>query len=458
MTTEAENLQTREHVLALLRGHGYNATSFQVLEPGFRYWLGTDDVCVAYVDTGRAWVAAGAPITATDRLGECAAAFVAAAHAAGKRAAFFGVEARFTERVGLGALGIGEQPVWDPRHWAATLRATRSLREQLRRARAKGVRVRLLEPGEIDDPANAVRVAVDALIHRWLKSRSIAPMGFLVALHPFSFASERRYFVAERDGTLFGFLVMAPVYARHGWFVEDFLRDPTAPNGTVELLIHHAMSYAARDGSRYLTLGLAPLAGDVNAWLSKIRDTTRPLYDFAGLRSFKAKLRPQHWDPIFVAYPRQQTELFTIFDTLAAFSRVGLLKFGLETLLRVPAIVVRGLATLLVPWMVMLALLSTRHWFPSEGIQIAWVAFDAALFFALWALASRWRPWLGRALAAIVTLDALLTLAEVLRFNAPRTHGAVDVAGMVIAVLAPSAAAALLWRACWQRAGLEVEP
>jgi phosphatidylglycerol lysyltransferase len=458
LTAESDNLQTREHVLALLKGHGYNATSFQVLEPGFRYWLGADDACVAFVDTGRAWVAAGAPIAPTERLGECAAAFVAAAHSAGKRAAFFGVEARFTDCAELDALGIGEQPVWDPHHWPATLRATRSLREQLRRARAKGVRVRLLETNEIDDAASAARVAVAALIERWLKSRSIAPMGFLVALHPFSFAPERRYFVAERDGSLFGFLVMAPVYARRGWFVEDFLRDPTAPNGTVELLIHHAMSYAARDGSRYLTLGLAPLAGDVSAWLSKIRDTTRPLYDFAGLRAFKEKLRPQHWDPIFVAYPRQQTELFTIFDTLAAFSRVGLFKFGLETLLRVPAIVVRGLATLLVPWTVMLALLSTRHWFPTEGVQIAWIAFDAILFFALWSLANRWRAWLGRTLAATVTLDALLTLAEVLWFNAPRTHGALDVAGMVIAVLAPSAAAALLWRACWHRAGLEVEP
>lgn len=458
MSADAEHLETREHVLALLRRHGYNATSFQVLQPGFRYWLDGADACVAFVDTGRAWVAAGAPIAATAHLGESAARFVAAAQAAGKRAAFFGVETRFTERTELEMLGIGEQPVWDPHRWPATLRTTRSLREQLRRAHAKGVRVRLLDPSEIDDPASAVRVAADALIQRWLKSRSIAPMGFLVALHPFSFVPERRYFVAERDGSLFGFLVMAPVYARQGWFVEDFLRDPTAPNGTVELLIHHAMSYAARDGSRYLTLGLVPLAGDVNAWLSKIRDTTRSLYDFAGLRAFKEKLRPQHWDPIFVAYPRQQLELFTIFDTLEAFSRVGLLKFGVETFLRVPVVIVRALATMLVPWTVMLALLSARHWFPSRGVQITWVTFDGILFFALWALARRWRMWLGLTLAAVVTLDAITTLAQVLWFNAPRAHGAVDSAGMVIAVLAPSAAAALLWRACWHRAGLEVEP
>lgn len=458
MTADGQHLETRERVLGLLRGHGYNATSFQVLEPGFRYFLEVPGACVAFVDTGRAWVAAGAPITQTARLGLCAAAFVDAAHAAGRRVAFFGVEARFTEKTHLKALGIGEQPVWDPQRWALTLGRTRSLREQLRRARAKGVEVRLLEPWEIDHPESRARVAIDGLIERWLKSRPLAPMGFLVALHPFSFSSERRYLVAERDGKLFGFLVMAPVYARRGWFVEDFLRDPTAPNGTVELLIHHAMSHAARDASRYLTLGLAPLAGDVNAWLSRIRHTTRPLYDFAGLRNFKAKLRPQRWDPIFIAYPAEQSEFSAIVDTLAAFSRVGLFKFGLETLLRVPAIVVRALALLIVPWTVLLALVNTGHWFPSEEIQIAWVSFDWLLFFGLWSLAGRWRTWLGWTLAIAVSLDTVLTLVEVLSFNAPRAHGALDVAGMVVAVLAPSVAAALLWRACLHRAGLEVEP
>ena len=52
-------------VLDLLRQHGWNATSFQVLEPGFEYWFDAD-ACVAYVDTGRAWVAAGAPIEAIE--------------------------------------------------------------------------------------------------------------------------------------------------------------------------------------------------------------------------------------------------------------------------------------------------------------------------------------------------------------------------------------------------------
>jgi len=57
----------RVRVLRLLKRHGWNATSFQILEPGFRYWFYGDDTCVGYVDTGRAWVAAGSPVAPPER-------------------------------------------------------------------------------------------------------------------------------------------------------------------------------------------------------------------------------------------------------------------------------------------------------------------------------------------------------------------------------------------------------
>src|SRR4051812_21940741 len=115
----------RPRVLALLRQYGFNATSFQSLEEGFDYWFDTDgDACVAYADTGRAWVAAGAPICTEARLVEVANRFVAAARQAGRRAAFFAAEARLCEATGWPALVIGEQPVWDARRWDERVRTT----------------------------------------------------------------------------------------------------------------------------------------------------------------------------------------------------------------------------------------------------------------------------------------------------------------------------------------------
>src|SRR5258705_9073026 len=56
MATSAAD-DERARVAALVRRFGWNAPSFQVLEPGFRYFIADDDAAVAYVDTGRAWVA-----------------------------------------------------------------------------------------------------------------------------------------------------------------------------------------------------------------------------------------------------------------------------------------------------------------------------------------------------------------------------------------------------------------
>ncbi len=124
----------RRQVLAVLRRHGWNATSFQVLEPGFRYWFADADACVAYVDTGRAWVAAGSPLTTPERIGEVAEHFRRDASAAGRRLALFGVEQRMVEAVSWPSLLIGEQPEWDADLWPAALRGSSGLREQLRRA------------------------------------------------------------------------------------------------------------------------------------------------------------------------------------------------------------------------------------------------------------------------------------------------------------------------------------
>lgn len=441
----------RDRVLALLKRFGWNATSFQILEPGFRYWFDGDDACIGYVDTGSAWVAAP-PVTARERFAEVMSRFVAAATEAGRRACCFAAEDRFVEATGWPALQVGDQPVWQPAAWASILEGTKSLREQLRRGRAKGVVVREV-PAEELVVGHPTRTRLDALIARWLATRPMAPMGFLVQVEPFEFPAERRMFIAEHAGAVVGLLGVIPMYARRGWFFEDFLRDPAAPNGTVELLVDAGMRAAVAAGIEHVTFGMVPLAGDVNPWLRAARRAGRALYDFDGLRAFKAKFRPTGWDRIFLAHPPGESSVLAVVDTLTAFSRGGLLQFGVKTALRGPAIVVRLLAVLLVGWTVLLALPASTRWFPSTAWQYGWVAFDVVLAAALISLSVRWRPRLAEAVTIAVTCDAVLTAIEALVYNAPRSQHALDVIVLVIAVLAPTFAAILLWNARAHRLG-----
>jgi phosphatidylglycerol lysyltransferase len=437
---------TRERVIVLLQRHGWNATSFQSLEAGFRYWFDGDDACVAYVETRGAWVVAGAPIAAPERLGEVVRRFVAAAREAGKRCAIFAAEARLIDVAELDAMLIGEQPVWDPVQWESTVASSKSLREQLRRARKKGVAIRRIAADELRAPDAPLRLAIAPLIERWLHDKPMAPLGFLVDVQPFDFPDERRYFLAERDGAVVGFLAAVPIYGRGHWLFEDFLRDRVAPNGTAELLVDAGMRTLAAEGSRYATLGLAPLSGAVTGFLRAARGLTGALYDFSGLRAFKAKLKPHAWDSIYLAHPRGTSSHLALIDALSAFARGSLLRYGSETLLRGPAIVVRVLAALLVPWTVLLAF-APAAWFPFRWVKTGWVAFDAALVVALFALTARWRNWLGATVATAIAADAVLTTLQVVVYNLPRVANVLEGLVMAISIAGPAVAALVLWGA-----------
>ncbi len=342
-------LSPRVRARLFIQAFAWNATSAQVLGPGYAYWF--DDGgrgCVAYQDTGSAWVVAGAPLCAPDDVPVLVAGFVAAARAAGRRASFFGAEAALAHGHGMDALLVGEQPVWDPQRWADTVRSSRSLREQHRRARAKGVRVRRVSAAEALGP---LRSQLQGLLDRWLDSRAMTTMGFVVQPDIFAAARDRRFYVAELPGggdagpgRVVAALITLPIPARQGWLFEHLLRDADAVNGTTDLLVDLAMRDLADDGATYATLGLAPLSGDVNGWLRFARRLGSSLYRFEGVRAFKARLRPHRWDPIYLATPRRRcSAVLGIVDTLRAFAGGSLLRFGLRTLFRDPAVMVRAL-------------------------------------------------------------------------------------------------------------------
>jgi phosphatidylglycerol lysyltransferase len=382
-------------------------------------------------------VVAGAPIAAAEAIAETLRAFLAAADAAGRRACLFATEQRLLDLAGeqLRSLRIGEQPVWDPREWNDILKRRRSLREQLRRARAKGVSVREVTAPELE--AGSTRQGIERVAQRWLHTRSLAPMDFLVRLELFSFAAERRCFIAEQAGRIVGVAGVVPVPARDGWFIEDLVRDPAAPNGTAESLIDGVMRWASQLGCGWLTLGLAPLSGDVPPLLRMARQSGKLLYDFGGLRSYKAKLEPERWLPIFLSYPPTQSGARSLLDALWAFTRTGF--WGV--------VVVRALALLLVPWTLLLALAPVEPWFGAAWLKWSWVTFDALVAAGLFRFLHKRSTSSLTPLAIAVTLDALLTPLQAVLWNLPRARSAFDHVVIAAACAAPILASIVLWGA-----------
>jgi phosphatidylglycerol lysyltransferase len=240
---------------------------------------------------------------------------------------------------------------------------------------------------------------------------------FMVHVHPFSLAAERRYVVAEQAGSVIGLAVAVPIYQRAGWFLEDLIRDPAAPNGSAELLVDAMMRQVAAEGARHVTLGLAPLAGEVGPLLAFTRDHTRRLYNFPGVRAFKEKLKPGEWLPVYLSYPRSELGLLAMTDVLSAFAPAGLVSFALDSLVHQRTLATLVLAVLLVPWTIGLAVADTSIWFPSATIQWAWVAFDVLLIGLMLSLVRKWRARVAEWLAILTSLDALLTTLQVLLWN-----------------------------------------
>lgn len=453
--------------LTIVLRHGGSSTAFRAIGDDLQLWRPAtpSDALVAYAAVRGAAVAAGEPIAPPAQLVAVAEAFLADQRAAGRRASFFATEGRLARSPQLARRLIGEQPVWDPREWEAMVRAHKSLREQLRRARAKRVVVEVVEPAQLTSPAFQAALAV--LQGRWRATRSMPPMGFLVTQGLTEGAAHRRTWLARQGDTLVGVLSMVPLPARPGWLLEHLLRDPDAPNGTAELLVDVAMRALAAEQVAWATLGLAPLHGAIDPALARWRRWSRPLFNFAGLSQFKHKLRPTQWEPIYLAWPTGASGWRALLDGLRAFAGGSFFRFGIRTIWRGPTPVLHALEWLLLPWTALLAVVPAAPWFPSPAVQAGWVLFDIALLLALRAVRRRSATHgvanrrvvaqLTTMVAMAVSLDALLTLVEAWYHRAPTQAGMVGMLLTGIACLGPLLAAPMLWGAA-RRARLLAQP
>jgi len=314
----------------LVLEYGWNATAYQILNPGIAHWFScAGDAVIGYVRRSGVRVAAGAPVCAPERLRDVVAEFAADARAAGDRVCYFGAGARLEEVIRgdgpCGTVGLGAQPSWDPRRWEGIVACRASLRAQLHRARNKGVAV---TSWSADRAQNSPEL--ERLLAEWLERLGLPPLHFLIETDTIAFTRDRRIFVASRGERAVSYLVASPVPARRGWLIEQIVRGRAAPNGTSELLVDAAMRTLASDGAAYVTLGLAPLSRQsrwsdpsVPAWLRLtlrwVRAHGRRFYDFDGLDRFKTKFAPEAWEEIIAIDDRAPFSMHALWAIAAAF-------------------------------------------------------------------------------------------------------------------------------------------
>jgi phosphatidylglycerol lysyltransferase len=275
------------------------------------------------------------------------------------------------------------------------------------------VTVRLASAAEVA-PGTALRGEIERLGREWLATRPMEPMGFLVAVEPFHASHHHLYVVAERQGRVVQVLSAVPAFATQGWLFEDMLRGPDAPNGTTELVLDLALRTIAGHAA-WATPGLTPLAGPIAWWLRAARTLTTPLYDFDGLRRFRARLSPARWVPVWLVWDRGPAWL-VLLDVLRAFACGPLTAFAWRSLTRHPNGPPWAVALPLVPWTGLLIGLLSAGAAGTLGFSAAalggWVIFDVMLAWLLFRAARRPVRWTLGLLALAAAVDATISLGH----------------------------------------------
>lgn len=323
VTSSDELARARDLILE----HGWNATCYQILNPGFDRWFSArQDAVVGYVEKHGVAVVGGAPVCARDRLDDVIEEF----ESGRGRVCYFGAEDHLENAVrreaGRAHMVIGGQPAWDPHQWPEMIGSHASLRAQLNRARNKDVRVEEWPSDRAEE-----HPALRKCLREWLHTKGLPPLHFLVEADTLARLYDRRVFVALRRAEVIGFLVASPIPARDGWLIEQLVRGRDAVNGTTELMLDAAMGSVVADGSRFVTLGLAPLSPFTERtnlhhppWLRVLLAWMRAhgnrFYNFEGLEAYKAKFRPHEWEPVYAVVNEPRIRLSMLYAITAAFA------------------------------------------------------------------------------------------------------------------------------------------
>lgn len=298
-----------QKLLQLHEVHGYNAHSLVGITEETRIWSSQEtEGAIGFNDFGKVWLVPGEPLAKSDSQAALAHHFLLAARAKRRTVGFIPATERFashSRQLGLRAVKIGSAPYFDLATWAPRGDRGKKARAGVNQARRAGIRVTMVN--NVDE--KLIR-ETDSLCKSWLTTRrSPTKFGWLFSIDLFKHSDRKKYFTArDSTGKLVGFLAASPIPARNGWYLEDVLRLPGAPNGTTDLLVVEVLKSLKNDGATLATLGTAPMAleGSIepSVWycpkLSRVTQSIAAIftvfYNFNGVRRFKAKFAPSWWE------------------------------------------------------------------------------------------------------------------------------------------------------------------
>lgn len=302
----AQSVGDRRLVRELVEAHGRDSLAFFALRRDKSFFFSrTRRAFLAYRVVGSSALVSGDPVGDEREFDALLVEFRQVAHARGWRLAVLGASeaclGRY-RRLGMRAVPIGHEAVLRPDDFSLEGRPIRKVRQSVSRAVSRGYTFRIVAADEAGvDLRRQLGVVSDAWRGRQVER------GFSMAMDDL-YVEGTLFALAERDGSVDGFLHLAPTPAGGGWSLSTMRRRPGTANGLTEFLVAELLAWAKEEGVREVSLNFCALT----EFLSPERAVTVPrrllrrvllaadrVFQLERLHSFNRKFFPE-WRPRYL--------------------------------------------------------------------------------------------------------------------------------------------------------------
>jgi lysylphosphatidylglycerol synthetase-like protein (DUF2156 family) len=328
----AQTVGERRVARALVDAYGSDSLSFFALRRDKSYFFSpTRRAFLAYRVVAGAALVSGDPVGDETEFDALLAEFRRVVRAHGWRLAVLGASDAHLDRyrsVGLRPILLGEEAVLRPAEFSLEGRPIRKVRQSVTRLVKAGYSLRVVAA---EDAGPELRAKLDEVSELWRGNQP--ERGFTMSMDEL-YVPGTVFAVAEgEDGTVGGFLHLAPTLAGGSWSLSTMRRRPDAPNGLTEFLIAETLAWAKAQDAAELSLNFCAfteLISQEHAVTPLRRLTRRALlaadsvFQLERLYAFNRKFFPE-WRPRYLLVER-----------LTDLPRVGLAYLHVEQLLVPP--------------------------------------------------------------------------------------------------------------------------
>lgn len=188
------------------------------------------------------------------------------------------------------SIEIGKEIILDPLLQPPKGAEGRLVKQKANQAARGGIQVKEYVGSDPD-----IEKAIEHVGSQWVKERH-GPQIYLAHVYLFKTRIGRRWFYAEQNGKIIGVALLNRLEKREGWLLNLVLVTPEACNGTTELLVVSVLENLAKEGCRFLTVGMVTgeNLGNITGLSKTVTWIARTCYQVAK-KIFKLDNRRKYW-------------------------------------------------------------------------------------------------------------------------------------------------------------------